>query len=346
MEKERLHYVDIAKGLLILMVIYGHVDGTATELGFSNAAIDDIHKVVNIFVSFYMPCFFIITGFCSNFGKSFHSFFLSSIKTILLPAFVFSFILSGAWNIKHIENLHEFIYKIIFYGGSYWFLSALFLARIVYYVLHRWAHPLFIALFCFLSFIAGYFLSSLPQRYELWWFVHALCMLPYLGVGQILKQYWGKIDINKYYLFFIIAFIFIFFVTVVLARTEILQKDCFFDVPGVTQGYINLNKTMLVPLVLLSVLGSLSLLGFSYKVAKNKCFEFLGRNSLVIYCVQGITLSKTMTYISRMWGTGFGVDYWTTLLLLLLSFFVAVLICALIAWVMNMKYLRIAIGKF
>ena len=192
--KKRLHYIDIAKGLLILMVIYGHIDGTATGLGISNAAIDDINKVVNIFVSFYMPCFFIITGFCSNFSKSFRSFFLSSIKTILLPAFFFSIILSGAWNIKHIENLHEYIYKILLYGGLYWFLSSLFLARIFYYLLHRWTSSLVLCLSCILSFIAGFCLSSLPHRYEFWWFVHAMCMIPYLGAGQLLKHYFRMIS--------------------------------------------------------------------------------------------------------------------------------------------------------
>lgn len=87
MTKERLTYIDVAKGLLMVLVVFHHVDGNATKYGIINSAVDDIHAFSNIFVSFFMPCFFIITGYCSNFTKPFVRFLLGSIKGIMLPAF-------------------------------------------------------------------------------------------------------------------------------------------------------------------------------------------------------------------------------------------------------------------
>lgn len=64
MVKERLHYIDVAKGLLILMVAYGHIYGNTS--GIDNVGVDYIHQSVNLFVSFYMPCFFVITGYLGS----------------------------------------------------------------------------------------------------------------------------------------------------------------------------------------------------------------------------------------------------------------------------------------
>lgn len=345
MGNSRLHYIDVAKGLLILMVVYGHIDGTATELGFVNSSIDDIHRGVNVFVAFYMPCFFVITGFCSDFGKPFKTFFLSSIKTILLPAFLFSFVFSEAWNLTDLTFLKNFIYKWILFGGEYWFLSALFIARILYWILNR-ISSLYIVTICFVSFVLGFIMSSMSHNYEIWWYVHALCMLPYLGLGQLLKSLSCKYDIYYYSTYFVISYIALFIGIVAMSRNSFLQKDCFFDVPGVTQGFINLNYTMFLPLLLLSVTGSLALLYISKFISSNKTLEFLGKNSLVIYCVQGISLKYSMSYISKLGGAKFDMDYMISIILLLLSFIVAVLICSIIAWVMNLRYMRFAIGKF
>lgn len=341
MEKERLHYIDIAKGLLILMVVYGHIDGTATELGFVNRAIEDIHRSVNIFVSFYMSCFFVITGYCTNFKKSFPDFLISSIKSIILPAFVFSFVLSGAWNISNPDAFIAFCKKFIMYGGDYWFLSALFLARLLFWVIERYPMT-YVGIICSISFILGFVLSLLPHEYEYWWFVHSLCLMPYLFIGKIIKE--KNIFDRRKILITSLAYFFIFIVTVILSREGFLRKDCFFDVPGVTQGFININFTMFLPLVILSLIGSVAVLGVSRIISTNTVLEFLGKNSLVIYCVQGVVLHKIIAYIS-IFGA-FESDYWATLLLLLLSFILSVIVCSLISWIMNMKYIRYLLGKF
>lgn len=349
MTKERLHYMDIAKGILILLVVWGHIDGTATALGCDNKAIDDIHRTVNIYVSFYMPCFFVITGFCSNFNKPLNKFLVMSLKSILLPAFIFSFIFSGAWNFFNLSNAFTFLRNYILFGGSYWFLSALFISRILYWFINRCPATL-VAILCIVSFIVGYQQCRIPHKYEYWWYVHALCMMPYLGLGQFLRHYNQHLINVKIFPYSLLIYVSTLLLTVILTREGLLQKDCFFDVPGVTLGFINLNRNMFFPLLILSISGSTTLLGLCRHINSNIWLEFIGKNSLVIYCVQGIALSKSMAsmaLISKLLGGAeFGNDYWLTIISLMLSFFASVLICIVISWIMNRKYLRCLLGKF
>ena len=60
--KERLHWVDVAKGILIVLVAMVHIVGRAEELDISCAAIGVIGIIGGIFC-FRMPAFFILAGF-------------------------------------------------------------------------------------------------------------------------------------------------------------------------------------------------------------------------------------------------------------------------------------------
>ena len=166
MSKERLHYIDIAKGVLILMVVYGHVYGVNQSI--NHPLLYYIHLSANSFVAYYMPCFFVITGFCSNFKKPFKEFLSNSVKTIVLPAFSFSllfFILARQFDLL---SIREFIKLELFYGGEFWFLSSLFLARLMYWSISRLFSDRSLALLCIIFFVIGYSLNSFPHKYECW----------------------------------------------------------------------------------------------------------------------------------------------------------------------------------
>ena len=129
--KERLHWIDVAKGLLILLVVYGHLYAWTRKL--NPEAADILLQSLNFFLSFYMPAFFVITGYCSNFKKPFLDFFFSSFKTILLPGLTFALFDAVISFDVNIQRLYRIAKDFILYGGQYWFLSALFMGRIIYY---------------------------------------------------------------------------------------------------------------------------------------------------------------------------------------------------------------------
>ena len=129
--KERYHYVDIAKGLLIFFVILGHYGVT---------------KEIEVWIySFHIPCFFIIGGLLMHNSKQidFSKFITNKIRRIMVPYFVFSLYAVGMELIKCIirgkcskELSNRFIAMLCFDGtGVLWFLPAYFFASVLVYLL-------------------------------------------------------------------------------------------------------------------------------------------------------------------------------------------------------------------
>ena len=80
--KERLPYIDVAKGLLILMVVWGHFELILRETHkTSDPVVAYWDHVEIIWSAFFMPAFFFITGLCGNFNKPFKKFVIQSFRT-------------------------------------------------------------------------------------------------------------------------------------------------------------------------------------------------------------------------------------------------------------------------
>ena len=76
----RIQWIDIAKGIGIILVIIGHVS---------------INANINDFIySFHMPLFFIISGFLYKPKKNFVK---NKVRSILIPYFVFSIVSFIYW---------------------------------------------------------------------------------------------------------------------------------------------------------------------------------------------------------------------------------------------------------
>ena len=62
MNNQRLNWVDVAKGILIVMAAMVHITSRGEELGISCPAIDAIGPIASV-PCFCMPAFFILAGF-------------------------------------------------------------------------------------------------------------------------------------------------------------------------------------------------------------------------------------------------------------------------------------------
>ena len=132
----RLHWVDVAKGLLIMFVVFQHLPVISEAAGIEHDGVGKLGHLSFLFTCFYMQAFFILTGYCSSFDKPFAAFLKSSFKTIMIPAIFFSFLyyISLAflyYDFSYVEQMYSI--GFIMNGGSkFWFLNALFLLRIMY----------------------------------------------------------------------------------------------------------------------------------------------------------------------------------------------------------------------
>ena len=102
-KKGRLAYIDIAKGILIILVVIGH---TIKGSVFVTKA------MIQIINAFHMPAFFIISGFLANEAKLIDQKFWGYVKKrairLLIPYVVFE-VLGGLWQMlimgSHAVNL-------------------------------------------------------------------------------------------------------------------------------------------------------------------------------------------------------------------------------------------------
>lgn len=86
MKIERYSFIDVAKGLLISLVIFFHTSPLAEANGVENEIFINLKRLNFLFSPFFMGAFFFITGFCSNFEKKFAHYLLKDIKTLILPS--------------------------------------------------------------------------------------------------------------------------------------------------------------------------------------------------------------------------------------------------------------------
>lgn len=127
-DSNRIVWVDMAKGALILLVIWGHIALGGIRSSISNGAIASFYDFMPVYGVMFMPAFFIISGFCSHIDKPINVLFAKGIKTLIIPSFALTLICIAAQCliINSKSPLIEYIYTIPIAGGS-WFLTVLFL---------------------------------------------------------------------------------------------------------------------------------------------------------------------------------------------------------------------------
>ncbi len=137
--KTRLRYLDIARGIGIMLVIISHAHGLSSYL-----------------INFYIPIFFVISGFTYREGRGYREHIGKKAKRLLIPYFVYSFILLGIYVVlgrtaeetkfslfgilysrfclydmsTHTENV--FLFTIA--NGAMWYLTAFFVTSLIYHL--------------------------------------------------------------------------------------------------------------------------------------------------------------------------------------------------------------------
>ena len=145
----RKNYLDYAKGIGIVLVVWGH-----SGIG--------LNKYIS---SFHMPLFFIISGLLYSDAKSWVSFFIRKVKSLYMPYFGWNAlvlllaILIGAISMRPdkipvvILNIALTAAKVDRLLGATWFLATLFWVALAYrtiagFVYDPRARPVFMGIVC------------------------------------------------------------------------------------------------------------------------------------------------------------------------------------------------------
>lgn len=209
--KQRIQYIDLAKGFCIILVVAYHVN---KALHFNQFPL--FWETLSVF---RMPLYFFLSGLFFKEYEGFFGFFLRKVNKLLIPFFFFyivtSFALSNIMNLfglpvpdsesLGVSGLWAFVYEK-FSNGPIWFLLALFIVNIYFYVIlvavkQMTSNPNIVAaivtLVCLgLGFFSVTFISG---RYNLYCFMDtAMSALPFFAMGYLFFRYTDILVPNRF----------------------------------------------------------------------------------------------------------------------------------------------------
>lgn len=305
-KSERLHYLDVAKGLLIIMVVFSHIEWLfSTSFGTSSIEWSLMNKIgLYLWVPFYMECFFAITGFCTNFNKDFQTFTQSKIVALIFPMFALMF-------------------------TTHWFICAMFNALLLYYFANKHIGNIYVltALMIILSLVGSLCASIEPIiSFRRYYIFHSIGLVGFIFLGQMIRKF------SKYLLDIKVVFI----CAVLYMGIVIIGFINDWLLPGIYSKY-DVDVTNWPLHILLSISGIISFLGLCKYINKSRILEYLGRNSLVIFIVHFSIIPPICSILVNYKDT-----YWAFLLVL----FLTLILSSIISYILSLPQISWIIGKF
>lgn len=292
---ERIRWLDISRGIAILLVIMVH---TYPQGG-----------VVNSYIQlFIMPLFFCLSGYTYR-QKPFVEEVKIDIKRILIPYFIVAIIFISYFLFQK-NTIEEFIWSLkrkpftiimgasgaitnsegapisFFDGvGRVWFLPALFSLKVIFSVINRFTDRIKLVV-VLISSIIGYFSPYLPLNFDI-----ALTMLPFFFLGYI--HFFDKnVVLNN-------TSLGKFVLTIICAGVTAL---CYWQGARLRVDCRMYSRSWLVILASIAGCGmiiSLSKLIKSFCIIKLICF--IGENSMSIYlihCVDDVVHWNNFSFLN------------------------------------------------
>ncbi len=347
-DKGRIAYLDIARGIGMILVVMGHVEY--------------VDATVRQFISaFHMPLFFLISGILvwekQEEKRSFTELVKKKLRSIMLPYVVFSllsFVIEGSrialkgldeWNIV-VRQLYQ---SLCLQGVStLWFLSALFMSELLFIGIRKKTKNSWTVAVISVIVVAVAWLNGLEKSvYHLheaslaWGLLHdVLSMLlrnlfcvAFLGAGYYIGKYMLPV-LNRIWL------VFSAMVAMGILACIVIPMNW-----GVDLRYMNLGS---LPLFLVgAVSGGVAILLFSMLLEAapigvlQRPFHYYGRNSLIVMVTH---MDFRVLYCSIRLAT-LVLRYWENQVFFCICIIVLVFLMEIpVIWLLN-RYFPIILGK-
>ncbi|MDQ6763430.1 MAG: acyltransferase [Bacteroidota bacterium] len=304
---KRQSWVDYAKGIAIILVLYRHVFE-----GIKNSGID-ISKYIFleewniVFFSFRMPLFFIVSGIfvSSSFAKrGMGQFIKTKLRTILYPYFlwgiiqitlqlIFSPYVNGRIDFYNYLDLLYLPREI----EQFWYLYALFNVTILYVLLKYGLglKPIYHLVFGLIMFL----MSAYFYRHNIiiGFVSDILHYYIFIALGDALAKFIRDKNNLKLFeswrLFFLLVFPF------VLSQLYFLYVNI--QYPGTKYQYVEyFNPLVFIPIAIIGCAFVISVSFILQKYSNAKWLEVLGRHSLYIYVAHVIVAASLRALLTRV----------------------------------------------
>lgn len=271
----RIRYIDLAKGLTMLLVLVGHID--------------TIEPVKHLIYSFHMPLFFLLSGYFMKLEGDIQVEIKKSFRSLIVPYIVvalfiriYQVILNAYINapvvdLQDILSVPLVMWRIgdtVVSAGAIWFLVALFGGKIYLLWALKQRYPYAIVAFgAFVSLM----ITSVTHIVVPCCIQHMLTCAPFLLIGSYLRKY--KIFDKKIDTITLLALA----IPILCYATSIKM-----GMRMNSMSYFAYATATIISIVFIYILKELdeTNLGVFRKI--NDIFIWCGRYSLVILCVHSV----------------------------------------------------------
>lgn len=336
---KRIEWIDVAKGVGIVLVSFGHLrngDGESVWLPALDAPIDAIYL-------FHMPLFFLLGGLTFSKRGGFNAFLVRKAKTLLVPYYVFSLYflakpfaillipsMRAAFQTSHDYGIaHQFL-DVLVMGNGLWFLMAFFVGECLMYGLTSLTDNgrvlaaigmAFVILSTFVSSQTGW--PALPFQ-----IVAGVKAAGYMCVGYVLKEWLKAIPRGRAGVSSACAAI-VFLTLAVPAVAGIIPDD----------------PALLTASVATAFLGTFAVIWLCIAVGSCRMLAYIGRYSLVYYALNALTLNIVKIGLFRVIGIDVASTPWFSQLLAGLAATALALVILTIANLFVQRWMWWSIGK-
>ncbi|MBQ8974254.1 MAG: acyltransferase family protein [Oscillospiraceae bacterium] len=285
-QKRRLDYIDIAKGMLILAVVFSHA-------WFANS------DILGDFIPFSMPAFFFLSGYTYKTGRGYLKnigkralgllvpyVLFGAFCTLLYPAYV-TLSKVPAWQQMGAKAIWLAVAKTdainMLMATPMWFLMALFTASIIFFALaDKLRGSLKWTVIVSAVLVATALAIDVLKKQNLWWFVD---FAPYGAAMMFIGSYCGEKKLFSR----------------LSAKTVVIGLVCLAAAEALNRLFPGSGKTSIVQYIdpkkwygvltafCIAVTGSVGTLCVARLVQQvpvlRSVFKWLGRNSLWILCI-------------------------------------------------------------
>lgn len=315
--KTRIDFIDTAKGLTLLFVIYLHISACYDGHPYPDS---DFGIAIS---TFFMPVFFILSGLFFSTKNDFIPWLKKKCKRLLIPYWFFYiltfFVSFLVVRILGVETKNGFAWSNIFIvfhadvfsNSTIWFLLALFWSSLFLYPIVKFLHSywsqllIVVLLFCF-GWACSVFTINIPLYFD-----SAMSMLPFLYLGYLLKSF----DFLKYLQgrtsILLLLGLLLMIINMITAEGTSLVNNRIGDPPHYFFG---------------SLVGSFSIIFICAFLNWVPVVTFIGRNSLTVLCIHGYVLNF-VTLILKKFQIDMIISSLIAFVVVSLSFYIIVPLC-------------------
>ena len=299
-KKQRIEYIDLAKGFCILFVVLYHIGGP-----FENA---DLNRIMSCF---RMPLYYFLSGLFFKQYAGFFDFVLRKINKLIVP-FVFFILIRYliycgmiliTGDFSHISLLltnivNGFQHETVYLATPLWFLISLFETSLIFSLLSIISSKLiirernkdiFIALMSFFIGIIGYGLGVYHINLLLW-LDTCMTAVPFYYTGYFLRNKTDLLVSNKLDKYIPVLLVLLGLIVYLFA--------------GKIGMIYNVYSVNYFSFYISAISGTLFVLFISKMLKKVFLISFLGRYSIIVLCTHGLiirVLNECLYFITNKW---------------------------------------------